>query len=39
MNRISLNGAIYNFSVDHNAIEKEDILNIYEYLMKKNCIN
>lgn len=28
MNRISLNGIIYNLSVDHNAIEKEDILNI-----------
>lgn len=28
MSEVSLNGALYDFSVDHNAIEKEDILNI-----------
>ena len=33
---ISLNGTVYNFSVDHSSIKKEDILNIYEYLMVKN---
>ena len=28
----------YDFSVDHSAFEKEAILNIHEYLMKKNKI-
>ena len=35
---ISLNGAIYYFSVDHSLIQKEDILNIHQYLMVKNNI-
>ena len=35
---ISLNGTVYDFSVDHSSIEKEDILNIHEYLMVKNNI-
>lgn len=34
----SLNGTVYNFSVDHSSVEKEDILNIYQYLMIKNNI-
>ena len=29
---------VYDFSVDYGAIGKIDILNIYEYLMKKNNI-
>ena len=29
---ISLNSTVYDFSVDHSSIEKEDILNIHEYL-------
>ena len=35
---ISLNGIVYDFSVDHSPIEKEDILNIHEYLMVKNNV-
>ena len=34
----SLNGTVYNFSVDHSSLKKEDILNIYQYLMIKNNI-
>ena len=30
-----LNGTIYDFSVHYSAIEKEDILNIHGYSMKK----
>ena len=33
---ISLNGIAYDFSVDHNLITKEDILNIHQYLMVKS---
>ena len=35
---ISLTGTVYDFSVDHFSIKKEDILNIPEYLMIKNNI-
>ena len=35
---ISLNCTLYNFSVDHSSVEKEDILNIHKYLMVKNNI-
>ena len=35
---ISLNGTVYDFSVDHSSIKKEDILNIHQYLMIKNNI-
>ena len=35
---ISLNGNLYDFSVDHNPSKKEDILNIHQYLMVKNNI-
>ena len=35
---ISLNGTVYYFSVDHSSIEKEDILNIREFLMVKSNI-
>ena len=35
---ISLNGTVYNFSVRHSSVKKEDILNVYEYLMVKNSI-
>ena len=34
--KISLNGTVCNFSVDHSSIKKEDILNIHQYLMIKN---
>ena len=33
---VSLNGNIYDFSVDYNSIDKSDILNIHKYLMNKN---
>ena len=34
---LSLNVNVYDFSVDHSSIKKEDILNIHQYLMiKKN---
>ena len=36
---ISLNWAVYDFSVDYSSIEKEGILNIHEYLMIKNKVN
>ena len=35
---VSLNGNVYDFSVDYNSIDKSDILNIHEYLMAKNNI-
>ena len=35
---ISVNGTVYDFSVDHRLIKKEDILNIHQYLMIKNNI-
>ena len=35
---ISLNGNVYDFSVDYNPIDKSDILNSHKYLMAKNNI-
>ena len=35
---ISLNGNVYDFSVDWNSFEKSDILNIHKYLMTKNNV-
>ena len=35
---ISLNGNVYDFSVDYNSIDKSDILNSHKYLMTKNNI-
>lgn len=29
------NGAVYDLPVDHSAVEKDDIFNIQEYLIKK----
>ena len=29
---------MYGFSVDYNAIDKSDILNVHKYLMVKNDI-
>ena len=34
----SLNGNVYDFSVDYNSIDKSYILNIHKYLMTKNNI-
>ena len=36
---VSLNGNVYDFSVDYNSIDKSDILNIHNYLMTNNNIN
>ena len=35
---ISMNGTVYDFSVDHSLIKKEDILNIHQQLMIKDNI-
>ena len=32
---ISLIDTVYDFSVDHSSIKKEDVLNIHQYLMVK----
>lgn len=32
-----MNGVVYDFSVDYNTIEKEDVLNS-DYSMKKNNV-
>ena len=33
---ISFNGTVYDISIGHSSIKKEDILNIHQYLMAKN---
>ena len=33
-----LNGYVYDFSVDYNAIKTSDVLDIHNYLMKDNNI-
>ena len=33
---VSLNGNVYDFSVDCNSIDKSDILSLRKYLMTKN---
>ena len=38
MKRTKFNGYVYGFSVDYDAIEVDDILDIHNYLMKKNDI-
>ena len=38
MKKVGLNEHVYDFSVDYNAIAVDDILNIHNYLMKKNDI-
>ena len=36
---VSLNNIVYEFSVDHSLVKKEDILNIiHQYLMLRNNI-
>ena len=35
---VSLKGNVYDFSVNNNAIDKSDILNIHKYLMIKNNV-
>ena len=36
MKKTGLNGYVYDFSVDHDAIAVDDILDIHKYLMEKN---
>ena len=36
MKRTGFNGYVYDFSVDYDAIAVDDILDIHNYLMKKN---
>ena len=38
MKKTGLNGYVYDFSVDYNAIAVADILDIHRYLMKKHNI-
>ena len=38
MKKNGLNGYVYDFSVDYDVIEVDDILDIHNYLMKKNNI-
>ena len=38
MKNIGFNGYIYEFSVDYDSVDVDDILDIYKYLMKKNNI-
>ena len=36
--KVSLNGNVYDSSVDHNSIDKSDTLNNQKYLMNKDSI-
>ena len=38
MTKTGLNGYVYDFSVDYDATDVDDILDIHKYLMKKNNI-
>ena len=38
MNDAGLNGYVYDFSVDYDATDVDDIKDIHKYLMKKNNI-
>ena len=38
MQKARLNGYVYDFSVDYDAVAVADILDIHKYLMKKNEI-
>ena len=38
MKKTGLNGYVYDFSADYDAIAVDDILDIHNYLMKKNDI-
>ena len=35
---VSLNGNVYDFSLDYNSIDTSDVLNISKYLMTNNNI-
>ena len=36
--KAGLNGYVYDFSVDYDAIAVDDMLDIHKYLMKKNSM-
>ena len=36
--KTGLNGYVYDFCIDYNAIAVDDILDIHKYLMEKNGI-
>ena len=38
MKKTGFNGYVYNFSVDYNPTDVDDIKDIHKYLMKKNNI-
>ena len=38
MKNTGLNGYVYDFGVDYDAIAVDDILDIHKYLMEKNNI-
>ena len=38
LNEVPFKGNVYDFSVDHDAIDKSNIFNIHQYLMMKNKI-
>ena len=38
MKKSGLKGCVYDFSVDYDAIEASDILNIHKYLMEKSKV-
>ena len=38
MTKTQLNGYVYDFGVDYDAVAVDDILEIHNYLMKKNEI-
>ena len=38
MKKIEFNGCVYNFSVDYDSTNVDDIKDIHKYLMKKNDI-
>ena len=38
MKNTEFNGYVYDFSVDYDAIAVDDILDVHDYLMKKNDI-
>ena len=38
MKKTGLNGYVYDFSVNYDAIAVDDVLDIHKYLMKKNGI-
>ena len=35
--KTGFNGYLYDFSVDYDATDIDDIKDIHKYLMKKNC--